>query len=474
MRLTPLDVLLGHQKVIECTWFFPGSIDALSLRRSLRLLTRIYPMVGGRLVRQPYWSKQHLSPLHGWQVRRSTVDDAGILLHINSATARSSQEAASLVDPSSLYCDQSCNPRRVMVGDSPVMAAALTNFADGGSAVGLRISHAVVDANGFYQLANEWSRLHQQLDLLSGGDGGEAEDGAEPPLLKLQRDVVEAPLLDRTQTSSPLSDEHRDRALSAIDMTSWRGAALFWALQTLDRPSPAASWPRAHVALSAADVDELRARCAVGSTARRPAKAEACIASLARVASRALHLPDSTEVVLQMPFDVRRAARLPASYAGNAFHVIEGRPMPRAPHAMDVASLCANIRELTTRSLFGNSMDDPSTLSGGWLWNARMLGRGWMPARSPAPDETSGQPVGAAPSATPVHRLVANFQAHLPAFDVTFGAGECMRAVPGVGDTLQIVAGPRNGVDLYLNLGAPLAGQPPQDWSQLREQLLNP
>ena len=123
-------------------------------------------------------------------------------------------------------------------------------------------------------------------------------------------------------------------------------------------------------------------------------------------------------------------------------------------------------------------MDDPSTLSGGWLWNARMLGRGWMPARSPSPDEANEQPMApvkpkSAVGARPVHTLVANFQSHLPALDVTFGAGECMRIVPGTGDTIQIVAGPKNGVDMYLNLGA-IPGQPPPDWSQLREQVLNP
>ena len=126
-------------------------------------------------------------------------------------------------------------------------------------------------------------------------------------------------------------------------------------------------------------------------------------------------------------------------------------------------------------------MDEPASLSGGWRWNAAMLERGWLPSRSPAARE-------AAPSAVPGQEapiiLVANFQAHLPAFEATFNAGACVRCVPGPGDTMQMVAGPNGGTDVYLNLGghgagglglAPLPGASSASWSRmLREELLGP
>ena len=50
--------------------------------------------------------------------------------------------------------------------------------------------------------------------------------------------------------------------------------------------------------------------------------------------------------------------------------------------------------------------------------------------------------------------------------------GECLRVVPGPGDTLQMAPGPGGGVDVYLNqlqLGGGHA-----KWARLREAVLDP
>ena len=50
--------------------------------------------------------------------------------------------------------------------------------------------------------------------------------------------------------------------------------------------------------------------------------------------------------------------------------------------------------------------------------------------------------------------------------------GECLRVVPGPGDTLQMAPGPGGGVDVYLNqlqLGGGHA-----EWARLREAVLDP
>ena len=105
----------------------------------------------------------------------------------------------------------------MMAGRSAVMAVALTNFDGGGSAVGVRLSHAVADASGFYRIVREWSRLHSGRGgpARGGVRGGEqegtgapcasgeqergrGEDGSEDgsqdgaPRLELRRDCVEA------------------------------------------------------------------------------------------------------------------------------------------------------------------------------------------------------------------------------------------------------------------------------------------
>ena len=140
--------------------------------------------------------------------------------------------------------------------------------------------------------------------------------------------------------------------------------------------------------------------------------------------------------------------------------------MPFLPHETPAADVCAHVREhLTLRALLGNKLSDATTLSGGWLQHMRMLEAGLLPppphvsqpplASQPpwhrAPD---GAEANGAPSS---HLIVANFQAHLPSFAPSFDGGECLRVVPGIGDTIQIVAGRNGGVEAYLNL--PAAGQ---------------
>ena len=128
----------------------------------------------------------------------------------------------------------------MMAGRSAVMAVALTNFDGGGSAVGVRLSHAVADASGFYRIVREWSRLHNacggparggeqdstgaprasgEQDLtLTRARGGRGEDGSEDgsPRLELRRDCVEAAHRAGARAQEPRGAE------GALDTSSWR------------------------------------------------------------------------------------------------------------------------------------------------------------------------------------------------------------------------------------------------------------
>ena len=112
-----------------------------------------------------------------------------------------------------------------------------------------------------------------------------------------------------------------------------------------------------------------------------------------------------------MVFDVRRPARLPRHFVGNAFHLAAAPSTAPPWHEQPLAEVCARVHALALRPFEGNALDDPRTLSGGWLASCRMLEQGKLP---PPP-----QPGGAAASLA----LVANFQAHLPSFAGDFGAG---------------------------------------------------
>ena len=450
--LSALDALLGFEKVIEATWFFSERIEPASLRASLSRLASRYPLLASHVSRRP---GRQRSPLHGYEIRGLTPEvPFGV-----RTEAGTSRAAASATDASRFLGVEVRSGAAVMAGRSQVMAVALTNFDGGGSAVGVRLSHAVADASGFYRIMREWSRLHNGD---GGGDcaGGDQDDGSGEdgsPLLELRRDCVEA-----AHRASALAQE-QGQADGAFDTSSWRGAALFHMIRTLG-PAPLPLASRRRLELSAADVLALRARC-VAAGARRPSANEAVVASLCRAVSSALRLPPGARCSLSMVFDVRRAARLPPEYAGNAFHLLHAPATDEPWHEMSLADVCALVRTLALRPLQGNSLDDPLTLSGGWLAHARMLEQGMLPPTGGGGGGGGGGDGGMACS------LVANYQAHLPAFAVDFGGGECLRVVPGAGDALQMVAGPRGGVDVYLNLQL---GGGNAEWAQLREAVLDP
>ena len=462
--LGTLDALLGFEKVIEATWFFTERIEPTSLRTSLSRLASRYPLLASHVSRR---SGRHRSPLHGWEIRGLTPEvPFGV-----RTEAGTSRAAASTTDASRFLGVEVRSGAAVMAGRSQVMAVALTNFDGGGSAVGVRLSHAVADASGFYRIVREWSRLHNGDGGLAGGDcagadqdSSSGEDGA--PLLELRRDCVEAAHQAARRAGPAPAAQEQGRADGAFDTSSWRGAALFHVIRALGpAPPPVAS--RRRLELSAADVLALRASC-VAAGARRPSANEAVVASLCRAVSRALRLPPGARCSLSMVFDVRRAARLPPEYAGNAFHLLHA-PATEAPwHEMPLAEVCALVRALALRPLQGNSLDDPLTLSGGWLALTQMLERGIL---APTGGGGSADGGGGGGSGSMACSLVANYQAHLPAFAVEFGGGECLRVVPGAGDALQMVAGPRGGVDVYLNLQL---GGGNAEWAQLREAVLDP
>lgn len=460
LRLTPLDVLLGYQKIIEATFFYPDRIDAFALKASLMKLTRRIPALSGRIVRN---ASRHPSPLHGWSVIGDATADSSVMLDVVQKEG-TSIEAAMVPDPSVLQGRGVRDPAVVMSGRSPVMAASLANFASGGSALSIRMSHAIVDANGFYRIILQWSRLHHTPH---GGDKLPAT------MDNLQRDCVQDVIDSRLNASKdPLrveqSESHKSRM--ALDMRTWSGSALFWLLRSIS--TAGAPVDRPFVSFSAREVDELRAHCHHAGAARRPSANEALTASLWRVATKALDVPSARGCQLQMVFDVRGAVRLPSGYLGNAFHVLGASHAATPPHLMPLADVCANVHELALKPFEGNSLEDGASLSGCWLQHAAMLEQGCLPA--PSGDDHA-------------HRMIANFQAHLPAFEINFGAGDCMRVVPGPGDSMQMVPGPNKGIDVYLNLGVQPADWQDEtrskhvakrahmaDWWPLRDLVLNP
>jgi hypothetical protein len=226
--LGALDALLGFEKVIEATWFFSERIEPASLRTSLSRLASRYPLLASHVGRRP---GRHRSPLHGWEIRGLTPE---LPLGVRTEPG-TSRAAASATDASRFLGVDVRSGAEVMAGRSAVMAVALTNFDGGGSAVGVRLSHAVADASGFYRIVREWSRLHNGGGGPAGGDqdgtaalcasgardGGRGEDGS--PRLELRRDCVEAAHRAGARAQEPRGAKGVDSgAEGALDTSSWR------------------------------------------------------------------------------------------------------------------------------------------------------------------------------------------------------------------------------------------------------------
>ena len=166
-----------------------------------------------------------------------------------------------------------------------------------------------------------------------------------------------------------------------------------------------------------------------------------------------LRLPSDAQVRLLVPVDVRRIARLPPSYIGNALHLLRGAPLEAPPHAVPVEHACRMLRTLTAPV-----REEPARAVAEWLARLRELADGQL-ALEGAVEGTLA--------------LYTNFQAKLPMLQSHFGAGPVIRVVPGVGDTVQVVPAPaapgerRNAVDVYLNLPDMPSRRP--DWVEVAQ-----
>lgn len=439
VRLTPLDSLLGFQKTIAATWYFQKTIDAGQLRMSLARLVRRHPALGGRVMRPLGW---HHSALHGFQV--CSHEGGPGVMHVRHEPG-TSWDAAAVPDPKRQQIHH-VPTAAVMSGRAPPFAAMLTNFASGGSSLGIAMSHALVDAHGFYSVVREWARLHAIDD-----------DHFDDSDLIFDRECTEV-AEERAAQLGTMAE------VRALDLTSWRGSALFGMLRMLSSgSSPPSVAPRTRLVLSRRDVNDLRRTCRVDGVRWRPSKAEALVASVARAVTRSLRLPPAATCQLQMVFDARAACRLPGAYVGNAFHLLSAAPSAPPPHDVPLSEVLDGVHALSLRAFVGNTWDDPHSLAGGWLRHQQLLRAGRLPLPGGA-----GTASGAEATA-----IIANYQAHLPAFRANFGAGSVLRVVPSAGDTLQMVAGADGGVDVYLNLARPL-GNGPDLLARLREDVLDP
>lgn len=136
--ISPID-RFASQWVIQGTWVFDASIDAVALQRGLSRLLDAYPILSGRVSGsriRPSGRGVPFVEATDWSVSVADLERPGVdatrFGHRLSATG-------------------------IRSGLAPLLAVKLTHV-EGGFVLGICCSHACLDGNGFYSMASNFSR----------------------------------------------------------------------------------------------------------------------------------------------------------------------------------------------------------------------------------------------------------------------------------------------------------------------------
>ena len=162
--LSPLDQLVPHFIPVATAFIYPPStqpsIPFDKLRHALELTLECYPYLSGRLFIQSESGEAGIRDF-----------DAGAGLIEARSASRLSQYNSNL-DSLSLsdFPNQANNlfaPFNIdTVLDEPILSIQHTRFACGGVCLGIKISHRVCDAEGFFQFTRDLARVYRE-----DGDG---------------------------------------------------------------------------------------------------------------------------------------------------------------------------------------------------------------------------------------------------------------------------------------------------------------
>jgi shikimate O-hydroxycinnamoyltransferase len=138
-------------------FFYRNRVDATALRDSLTRTLADYPVVTGRLTKDPDGGFSVLCDDAG--VRLTEVEHPGTL-PAYGFDRRAEKDIGRFLDQ--------VNPFKVVDGKAPLLTVKLTRFADGGSVLGITINHVIADDFSLLRFMEDWSR---RLRGLAADDG---------------------------------------------------------------------------------------------------------------------------------------------------------------------------------------------------------------------------------------------------------------------------------------------------------------
>ena len=149
----PMQALSGYDVgevpcVMQAVCYYEETLDVGVLERGLRATLAKYPMLAGRLdLRVPGWQNKGVKLTNDGVPLRVIADDD---LKFEDLPQDYASETRRFLDFSP-WID-------VMLGDAPLFTAKVTQCAGGGSVLGVCMSHAVSDGQGFIEFLVAWSK----------------------------------------------------------------------------------------------------------------------------------------------------------------------------------------------------------------------------------------------------------------------------------------------------------------------------
>jgi Transferase family len=288
--LSPID-RFAFQWVITGTWIFDTVLDANALKQGLARLLDAYPILCGRVV---------VGKLVEWR------DDGVPFAQAEAPDVRVADFDAATVD-AARFADRP-SPARIRRGKAPLLTLRLTRIADG-SVLGISVSHACVDGNGFYSFARNLSRA-------ATGRAFRAPEFERPPA---------APRRGRTDVVREARRAGWQRA-TPLDLLRF---VLAWPHQ--NNRTFVAHFPPSSLA-------RCKAELAAASGCPRLSTNSALVAHLACCIVGLVGLDESSRFTLSSVVDMRgRVAALADEFAGNAAAVAATPPIPVTCAAPEIA-----------------------------------------------------------------------------------------------------------------------------------------
>ncbi|MEV8058530.1 acyltransferase [Streptomyces antimycoticus] len=157
IRLSVYDMLIGMVYTPR-TFFYRETLDGDALRASLSRTLLNFPMVSGRMKKDP---DGRLSVL---------CDDAGVRFIETHASEPMPDHGPHHTAKKGInrYLSQ-VNPLQVVDGDTPLFTVKLTHMKGGGSVLGVSMNHAVADGSAYMRFMESWSKEHRGLGYPAPG-----------------------------------------------------------------------------------------------------------------------------------------------------------------------------------------------------------------------------------------------------------------------------------------------------------------